>query len=182
MKALRQINIKNRPHYFLNDMINIKQFDPNLLDIDKISFKSTDDVIYHNEYITMKSLDNVNIDSKNSLYLIFNNVDGYIECSSVEENNENKSLIFASTGKNKEVLKKYTELWYEIKNQIEAISSNKQIEYGRDFMKIRFEFDDDLPLGKKLSITMCIIVVGSVFQEENNYYPQAYLHNVCMNF
>ena len=91
-------------------MINIKQFDPSLLDIDKISFKSTDDVIYHNEYITMKSLDNVNIDSKNSLYLIFNNVDGYIECSSVEENNENKSLIFASTDKNKEVLKKYTEL------------------------------------------------------------------------
>ena len=30
-------------------MINIKNFDPSLLRIDKISFKSTDDVIYHNE-------------------------------------------------------------------------------------------------------------------------------------
>ena len=73
----------------------------------------------------MKSLDNENIDSANSLYLIFNNVDGYIECNSTEESNENKYLIFASTGKNKEVLKKYTELWDEIKNQIETTSGNK---------------------------------------------------------
>ena len=39
-------------------------------------------------------------------------------------------------------------------------------------MKIRFESDDDLPLGDKLSIPVCIIAVGSVFQEGNNYYPQ----------
>ena len=53
----------------------------------------------------MKSLDNAN-----SLYLIFNNVDVYIE-----ENNENKYLIFASTDKNKEVFENYTELWDELK-------------------------------------------------------------------
>ena len=84
-------------------MINIKNFDPSSLDIDKISFKRTDDVIYHIEYMTMKSLDNGNIDSVNSLYLIFNNVYGYIECNSTEESNENKYLIFAATEKNKEV-------------------------------------------------------------------------------
>ena len=65
-------------------MTNIKNFDLSLLDIDEISFKSTDDVIYHIKYITMKSLDNENIDSANSLYLIFNNVDGYIECNFTE--------------------------------------------------------------------------------------------------
>ena len=47
MRTLRQINIKNRPHY------NIKNFDPNLLSIDKMSFKSIDNGIYHIEYITM---------------------------------------------------------------------------------------------------------------------------------
>ena len=49
-------------------------------------------------------------------------------------------------------------------------------------MKIRFEFDDDLLLGKTLSISMCIIVAGSVFQEENNYYPQVYLHECLYEF
>ena len=84
-------------------MINFKNFDSNLLSIYKISFKSTDAVIYNIRHITTKSLDHVNIDKENPLYLVFNNIDGYIE-----ESNEDKYLIFASTDKNKEVLKKYT--------------------------------------------------------------------------
>ena len=60
-------------------MIDIKTFDSNLLNIDKIPYKSTDAVNYNIRYITMKSLDHVNIESENPLYLIFNNVDKYIE-------------------------------------------------------------------------------------------------------
>ena len=81
-------------------------------------------------------------------------------------------MIFASTDKNKKALEKYAELWDKIKNQIEAISDNKPIKYGKDFMKIKFESNEDLPLGKILSISVCIIAVGSVFQEDNSYYPQ----------
>ena len=51
----------------------------------------------------MKVLDYVNIHSVNPLYFIIGEVDGFIE-----EKNENKYLIFASTDKNKEVLTKYT--------------------------------------------------------------------------
>ena len=54
--------------------------------------------------------DIVNINSENSLYLTFNDVDGYIECKSTEESNEYKYLIFDSRDKNKEVSEKYTEL------------------------------------------------------------------------
>ena len=49
MKTLRLVNIKNRPHYFFNSMINIKNFDPSSLSIDQISFKNTDFVIYYIE-------------------------------------------------------------------------------------------------------------------------------------
>ena len=48
-------------------------------------------------------------------------------------------------------------------------------------MKIKFESDDDLPLGKILSMSVCIIVFGFVFQEDNNYYPQVIYMNVCMS-
>ena len=47
-------------------MINIKNFNPNLLGIDKISFKSIDAATYHTKYITMN---HVNIDSENPSYL-----------------------------------------------------------------------------------------------------------------
>ena len=112
MITFRQFNRENRPYYIFNDMINIKKFDSNLLRIDKISFKSTDAVVYNTKYTTMKNLDSENIDSENYLYLIFNKVDGYIiEFDSIEESNGDKKLIFTSTDKNKKVLKKYTKLW-----------------------------------------------------------------------
>ena len=111
MKTFRQVNIKNCQKCFLNSMINIKIFDPNLLSIDQISFKSTDSVIYYIKYI--KSLG-----GENSLYLVSNNVDAYIECNSTQKSNENKYLIFTSTHKNKEALENYTELWDEIKDQV----------------------------------------------------------------
>ena len=76
MGHIKEINIKNRPYYFLNDMINMTNFDQDLFIIDKISFESIDAVIYNIKYITMKSLNHVNIDGENPSYLIFNNVDG----------------------------------------------------------------------------------------------------------
>ena len=122
MIIFKIINIKNRPYYFFNDMIDIKHFGPNLLSIDRISFKSIDIVTYYIKYISMKSLDHVNTDLKNSVYLVFNNVDG---CT-IEENNEDKHLIFAFPSKNKEILEKYKKLWNENKNQIKTINGVNQ--------------------------------------------------------
>ena len=91
----KQINIKNRTYYFFNDMIDIKDFDPSLIKIDKKSHKNIG--IYHIGYITIKTIsDSENINSVNLLYLMIGGVDGYIE-----ENNGNKYLTFASTDKNK---------------------------------------------------------------------------------
>ena len=145
--------------------------DSNLLNIGKISFKSTDAVIYNIRYMTMENLDYVNIDSENPYYLIFNNVDGYMK-----ESNGDKYLIFASADKNNEALIKYAELWDKIKNQMEAVNGCEPIKCKKDFMKIRFESDDDLPLGQILSIPVIIIVIEFVLQEDDKYYPQVCVH------
>ena len=115
-----------------------------------------------------------NFDSSNSfyLYLIFNNVDAYIECNLTEDDSRTKHLDFASTGKNREALENYIELWDEVKDQIKTISGDNPVEYGKNFINARFESNDHLPLGKILNIPVCIIVVKSVFQRDNNYYPQ----------
>ena len=78
LHSIKKFNIKNRPYFYFNDMVNIKSFDPNLLEINKLSCKSANIRIYHIEYMKMKSFDHVKIDSENPLYLFFNNVDGYI--------------------------------------------------------------------------------------------------------
>ena len=111
----------------------------------------------------MKDFDYVNIHSLNPLHLITGEVDVYIE-----ESNGNKYLIFAFTDKNKKVLIKYTELWNGIKNLIECISiekiNDKPGEYGKDFMNIKFNSDDDLPLNKILKLYNLTVVFVSVFQ------------------
>ena len=40
MGNIKQMNIKNRTYYFYDDMVNIKNFDPDLLKLDKKSFKN----------------------------------------------------------------------------------------------------------------------------------------------
>ena len=74
MRIIKEINIKNRTYYFFDDIINIKDFDSNLLKIDKKSYKNID--IYYIGYISMKDSGYAKINSGNSLYLIIDKVDG----------------------------------------------------------------------------------------------------------
>ena len=53
MGNIKQINIKSRIYFFFNDKINIKNFDSNLLEIDKKSYKNVD--IYYIGYIKIKN-------------------------------------------------------------------------------------------------------------------------------
>ena len=171
MGKVKQINIKNWAYYFYNDMINLKNFDSNLLKIDKKHYKGIN--IYYIGYITIKKIDDCeNIYSVNPLYLIIGKVDGHIE-----EKNGSKYLVFDSTDENKEVLKKYTELWDGIKNEIETINGGKKGEYGKDFMKIKFNTDDNLPLNKPLKLHLLTIIVRWIFEEDGKFYLQLYLDN-----
>ena len=142
MVTTKRLNIKNRTYYFHDDLINLKNFDPTLLILHK---KSLMDIsIYYIEYITTNVIsDYENITSVNPLYLVINDVDGYIE-----ENEKNKYLSFASTDNNKEVLKKYIKLWDEVKYHIQTINDDEFGEYGKYYMKINLYSDDDLPLNK----------------------------------
>ena len=84
-------------------------------------------------------------------------------------------MVFDSTDENKEVLERYAELWDGIKNEIETINGGKEGKYDEDFMKIKFDTDDDLPLNKLLKLYMLTIVVRSALEEDSKYYPHIYL-------
>ena len=71
--------------------------------------------------------------------------------------NGNKYLVFAYTDKNREVLEKCTVLWDGIKNFIEKIN-DKPGEYGKDYMKITLNSDDNLPLNNLLKLHNLTII------------------------
>ena len=90
-------------------MINIKDFDSSLVKIDKKSNKNIG--IYNIGYITIKKInDYENIYSLNPLHLMIGGIIVHIK-----ENNGNKYLVFDFSDKNNKVLKKYTELWDQVK-------------------------------------------------------------------
>ena len=88
MRTIKQVNMKNHQKYFFHDMTNI---DPSLLNMDRVSYESNESIKYSK-----------NLNSSNSLYLAFNDLDAYIEKSG-----KNKYLIFASTDKNGRALENY---------------------------------------------------------------------------
>ena len=93
----------------------------------------------------------------------------------IEKENGNKYSVFDSTDENKELLKKYTDVWDEIKNEMKTINGDKENDYGKDYKKIEFISDDDLPLNKSLKFHAMTIIIRSVFEEDGKLYPQLFL-------
>ena len=88
MGEVKQIEINSRTYYFFKDMINLKDFESDLLKIDKKLYNIIG--IYNIGYITIKKRDDYeSIYSVNPLYLQVNHASGYIE-----ENNRNKTKSY----------------------------------------------------------------------------------------
>ena len=107
------------------------------------------------------------------MYLLINQASGYIQ-----EKNGNKYLIFdGSVIESKELVKRYAYIWDGIKNEIKAINRGKENDYGKEYMKIKINSDDDLPLNKLLKFHAMTIIITSVFEEGGKLYPQVFLDN-----
>ena len=103
------------------------------------------------------------------MYLGITRVNGYIEKKGI-----NKYLVFDSTDENKELLKKYNNVFNGIRDKIKEINNN-ECDYGKDYMKIKFNSDDDLPLNKSLEFRLMTITVKHVIEEDGKFYPQVFL-------
>ena len=65
------------------------------------------------------------------------------------------------TNESKEKIKKYEELWIQIRDLIQSITKNSD-DYDEKYMKIKFNSDDELPLNKRIEIPTTTIVVRAV--------------------
>ena len=111
----------------------------------------------------------MNIKSVNPFYLGINHVNGYIE-----EKDSNKYSLFDSTDENKKLHKKYSDVFNEIKDKIKKIDINDS-DYEKEYMKTKFNSDDDLPLNKLLKFHLMTITIRHVFEENGKLYAQVFL-------
>ena len=137
MGETKELDIKSWTYYFLNGIIDIKNFHLNLLKIDKKPYKNID--IYYIGYIMIKKFgDCENNHGVNLLYLTIYSATGYFK-----EKNGEKYLIL-------DLIEKYEEVFLRIKSEKETINSGEKRFYEKHYAKIGVHTDDNVPLNKKL--------------------------------
>ena len=162
MGKTKELNIKNQTYYFLDNMIDIRNFHSNLLRIDKKPYKDFD--IHYIAYITNKKFgDYEHIHSVNPLYLIIHSATGHMK-----EKYGEKYLILDST-------EKYEDVFSGIILEIETINGGKKMFYEKNYARIMVNTDDDLPLNKQINFPTLTIIIRCVFQKGKKLYPQIYL-------
>ena len=154
---------KNRPDYLSNDnmTVNVKDFDSSLLEINKLSFNGVLVLIFTTLNTSQQKLSIILMMIKIIFICVLMTQMGTLK--KTMELNIQFSLL---QKKNKEALKNYKKLWKESKRQIKVINGDEPIKYKKGFMKIKFESDDNLPLGKTFSISDIIIVAASVLEKD----------------
>ena len=126
MGKTKELNIKNQTYYYFNGIINKKNFQSNLLKIDKKSHRDIYYIydIYYINYDTVKNFSNCkDICSVNPLYLLIYSATGYLK-----EKNGEKYLIINST-------EKYDEVFSGIISEIKTINGEKELSYEKKICK-----------------------------------------------
>ena len=69
-------------------------------------------------------------------------------------------------------------IWDGVKNETKAINDAEENNYRKDYMKIKFDSDNDLPLNKPLKFLAMTIIIRSLFKEGGKLYPEVFLYEL----
>ena len=149
MVQVKEVNIKNQTYYFFDDIINIKNFHSNLLEINKKSYKDND--IYYIGYITIKKFgDCENIHCVNPLYLIIHSA-----VADFKEKHDKKYLILDLTDKYEEVLS-------VIRSEIKTLNGRKELFYKKYYLSFEINTNKTLPLNEPRKFPTLTVIIGCV--------------------
>ena len=87
-------------------------------------------------------------------------------------------IVLVPTIESKGKIKKYEEVWSNIRDLIKATTKNAD-DYDEKYMKIKLNSDHELPLNKTIENPSNIIVVRAIFHENSKYFLQSFL-NKCL--
>ena len=66
-------------------------------------------------------------------------------------------------------------MWNGNKDCIEKITNSELGEYDKDFMKIKFNSNDDIPLNKQLNFPTITVIIRNIFENDEKHYPHSFL-------
>ena len=73
-----------------------------------------------------------------------------------------------------DVLRKFASIWKSIRAKIEE-NTGGIVQYDKDYMKIKFESNDNLPTDNIVNMNQVTIIIRSIFAQNSKFYPQLFL-------
>ena len=158
------IKIKNPLFTYHAQLVNILDFNPKKLSIEKVC--AINDNLEHIYYVKY---------DQDPFYLVIDDLKGYFRYSKEKDRKELEFII-----EDQRKTKIYNQIWDKIKELINSVDDvNFEFsDYFRDHSVIRFDTDDTLPLDVMVSIYSMTIVIRSVYRDYyDRFYPQIHLAN-----
>ena len=157
---IESLKIKTKTNYNWDDIVYINDFDVNLLEITKRESRIGAN-IYYIGYVLNPYYDYNTI---NLLYFVINHLIGYIE---EIEGSSDKYLVVAKSVRNKKIINSFDIIWGLIENKINPNNFNNKI---KDYDKLRFNSDIDLPLDTLIEFHSLVINVNCVIEKDIHFF------------
>ena len=158
--GIYSLEIKDKTNYDFDNIYYIDDFDVNSLKITKKESR-----IDANIYYTRCAL-NLDDDTIIHLHFLIDRLIGFIE--EIDGSNV-KYLVVVSSFRNKKIIDALDKVWLSIKDKI-----NPSIKI-KDYDKLRFNSDIDLPVNMIIEFRSLLINVSCIIEKGNEYYPEIYL-------
>ena len=161
MGEIKQINIKNQTYYFYNDIINLDEFDGSKIKVYRKNFNDIDIYYIGSEY--KKKITECNkTNSVNPLYLRTKDMKG--QFTKRKSDNVWYLIVFGDA----DVLREFANIWKSIRAKIEE-NVGGIVQYDKNYMKINFESNDNLPTYNIINMHQVTIIIRSVFAQNGKF-------------
>ena len=164
---IESLKIKTRSNYNWDDIVYINDFDSNLLEVIKREPRIGVN-IYYIGYVLNPNYD---YDTINPSYFVINYLIGYV---AEIEGSDDKYLVVTKSMRNRKLTHSFDTIWTHIEHKINPNNFNKNNNI-KDYDKLKFNSDVDLPTDTLIEFHSLIINVSCVIENDGNYYPEIYL-------
>ena len=125
------------------------------------------------EYLYIGYVLNPNYDYNtiNPLYFIISRLIGYVE---EIDGSDDKYLFVTKSMRNRKIIHSFDNVWSHIENKINPNNFNNNNNKIKDYDKLRFNSDIDLPTDTLIEFRSLMINVSCIIEKDGKYYPEIY--------
>ena len=167
---IKSLKIKNKSMFYPNDMIQLNNFDSQLLKINKRENRENNNIYYISYKINKPRHD---INSINNLYFVVDHL-----CGMIEKINGSKDryLVTDKDSLMNEKNIKFFYLWDSIINKIKYLKGDDNEVIIKDWHKIRFSSDVFIPNDFSINFYSLVIVINYVIEKNDKFIPEIYIN------